>query len=112
MNVSLVALFSLLHLLPDQVEGVALRKLVDPDDELAKEAQDRELKAQENRPHDQRLNPESRIDVQAEAHGKLGDDGAAAAALGDAIDFHSDRDLMRHVAKARQRYFKNGRPGS
>jgi tetratricopeptide (TPR) repeat protein len=48
----------------------------------------------------------------AEAYDRIGDRERAKEMLGTAIDFHSDRDLMRHVTKARRRWFEESdRPG-
>jgi tetratricopeptide (TPR) repeat protein len=48
----------------------------------------------------------------AEAYGRSGNRTRAEEILGDAIDFHEDRDLMRHVTKARRRWYEDSdRPG-
>ena len=46
----------------------------------------------------------------AEIQGALGDDKAAARTLGRALDSYDDRDLLRHVIKARRRYFADVHP--
>jgi predicted Zn-dependent protease len=47
----------------------------------------------------------------AEAYDRTGQRKKAESTLGEAIEFHSDRDLMRHVTKARQRWFEKGSAG-
>jgi tetratricopeptide (TPR) repeat protein len=48
----------------------------------------------------------------AEIQGSRGEYGKAAKLLDDAIDKHLNKDLIRHVTRARQRYFENGAPGN
>ncbi|UCE03383.1 MAG: hypothetical protein JSW67_04115 [Candidatus Latescibacterota bacterium] len=47
----------------------------------------------------------------AEIHGAAGEHKKAAKLLDSATDKHLNKDLVRHVTKARQRYYENGRPG-
>jgi hypothetical protein len=44
----------------------------------------------------------------AEAHARRGDSEKAADALGDAMDSYPTRDLLRHVTRARKRWYDNG----
>jgi tetratricopeptide (TPR) repeat protein len=46
----------------------------------------------------------------AEIQGALGDDKAAARTLGRALELYEDRDLLRHLIKARRRYFADVHP--
>ncbi len=48
----------------------------------------------------------------AEVHAAMGDDGAAQKSLRGMIDTHPVKDLLRHIARARKRYYENGRPGA
>lgn len=47
----------------------------------------------------------------AELQGAEGDPGRAAETLGRALDFDSDRDLLRHMMRARRRHFELARDG-
>ena len=49
---------------------------------------------------------------EAEIHAAMGDDDAAQGALRRMVDAHPVKDLIRHLARARKRYYENGRPGS
>ncbi|MGH2571040.1 MAG: tetratricopeptide repeat protein [bacterium] len=44
----------------------------------------------------------------AEACARLGDADKAASVLGEALDSYPTRDLLRHVTKARRRWYENG----
>jgi tetratricopeptide (TPR) repeat protein len=46
----------------------------------------------------------------AEIHGRQSQNDLAARALEQALEFHSDPDLLRHTAKARKRFYENGQP--
>lgn len=46
----------------------------------------------------------------AEVQGRRGHDSEAAQVLGDFLDQYDTRDLLRHVVKARRRYYENGKP--
>lgn len=48
----------------------------------------------------------------AEIQAALGDDGSAQSELRRMIDTHPVKDLLRHIARARKRYYENGRPGA
>jgi hypothetical protein len=46
----------------------------------------------------------------AEIHGKRSHNEQAVQALEKALAFHTDPDLLRHVAKARKRFYESGQP--
>jgi tetratricopeptide (TPR) repeat protein len=46
----------------------------------------------------------------AEIHAALGDNDAAQKSLRRMIDSHPVKDLLRHIARARKRYYENARP--
>jgi len=46
----------------------------------------------------------------AEIHGRRSHNELAARALEQALDFHTDPDLLRHATKARKRFYENGQP--
>ena len=48
----------------------------------------------------------------AEVHGRRSHNDLAARALEQALEFHTDPDLLRHVSKARKRFYESGQPQS